>query len=55
MGSILWLIAIILVVLWALGVFTVHVGGLVNLLLVVVLVIIIINLVRMMSERRGRS
>ena len=55
MGSLLWLIVIALVVLWALGAFVVNVGGLVNLLLIVVLVLVIINLIRMMSGRRGHS
>ncbi len=52
MGSLLWLIAIVLVVLWLLGAFVVNVGGLINLLLIVVVVLVIINLIRMMSGRR---
>lgn len=52
MGSILWLVAIVLVVLWLLGAFVVNVGGLINLLLIVVVVLVIINLIRMMSGRR---
>ena len=52
MGSLLWLIAIVLVVLWALGAFVVNASGLVHLLLIVVLVLVIINLIRMMGGRR---
>ncbi|GEM_PF-2515447 len=65
MSSSLWLIAIALIVLWALGVFVVdwralgafveNIGGLVHLLLVVALVLVIIKLVRMMWRRRGHS
>lgn len=43
----LGIIAIILVVLWALGFFAFHVaGGLIHLLLVVALVVFVVNLVR---------
>lgn len=55
MGSLLWLVAIVLVVLWLLGAFVVNVGGLVNLLLIAVVVLVIINLIRMMSGRRRQS
>ena len=55
MSTLLWLITIVLVVLWALGVFVVDVGGLVNLLLVIALVLVIFNLIRMMGGRRGNS
>ena len=43
----LWTIAIILIVLWALGLFT-HVvgGGLIHLLLVIAILVIIVNFVR---------
>jgi Family of unknown function (DUF5670) len=42
----LWTIAIILIVLWALGL-GIHIGGgLVHLLLVVALIVIVVNLVR---------
>ncbi len=55
LSLLLWLIAIALVAIWALGAFVVNFGGLVHLLLIVVLVLVIINLVRMMGERRGHS
>jgi hypothetical protein len=48
----LYTIAIILLVLWALGFFAFHVGGgLIHLLIVIAIVMIVINLV---SGRRGR-
>ncbi len=49
MGTWLWLIAIVLVVLWALGAFVMDLGGQVHLLLVVALALVIVNLIR---ERR---
>ncbi len=55
MGSLLWLIAIGLVVFWALGAFAVNVGGLVHILLIVALVLVIFNLIRMMGGRRQHS
>lgn len=43
----LWTIIVILLVLWALGFFAVHVGGgLIHLLLVIALVVFIVQLVR---------
>ena len=46
----LWTIVIILVVLWALGLFTHVAGGLIHVLLVVAIIVIVLNLVR-----RGRA
>ena len=46
----LWTLAIILLILWALGVFVVHVGGgLIHLLLVIAIVVV---LVRVITGRR---
>ena len=42
----LWTIAIILIVLWALGLFTHVAGGLIHVLLVVAIIVIIVSLVR---------
>ena len=43
----LWTIAVILVVLWILGLVTAHVfGGLLHLLLVVALIVVVVNLVQ---------
>ena len=46
----LWTIAIVLIVLWALGLLTHVAGGLIHLLLVVAVIMIVLNLVR-----RGRG
>jgi hypothetical protein len=42
----LWTIAIILIVLWALGLFTHVAGGLIHLLLVIAIIVIVVNLIR---------
>jgi hypothetical protein len=42
----LWTIAIILIVLWALGLFTHVAGGLIHVLLVIAIIVIVLNLVR---------
>ena len=42
----LWTIAIVLIVLWALGLFTHVAGGLIHLLLVIAIVVIVVNLIR---------
>jgi hypothetical protein len=47
----LWTIAIVLIVLWALGLLTHVAGGLIHLLLVVAVIVIVLNLVR--SRRAG--
>jgi uncharacterized protein DUF5670 len=40
----LWTILVVLLILWALGAFAFHVGGLIHLLLVVAVVVLVINL-----------
>ena len=45
-GAMLRTIVVILVVLWALGLFTHVAGGLIHLLLVIAVVLIIVNLIR---------
>jgi hypothetical protein len=42
----LWTIAVVLVVLWALGFFTHVAGGLIHVLLVIAVIMIVLNLVR---------
>jgi hypothetical protein len=42
----LWTIAVVLIVLWALGLFAHVAGGLIHLLLVVAVIVIVLNLVR---------
>lgn len=51
MGNILYIIAVILVIGWLLGMFAFHVtGGLIHALLVIAVILIIVNLV---GGRRG--
>jgi hypothetical protein len=42
----LWTIAVILIVLWALGLITHVAGGLIHLLLVIAIIVIVFNLIR---------
>ncbi len=43
----LWTIVLILVILWALGFFAVHIGGgLIHLLLVIALIVIVVRLIQ---------
>ena len=45
MGNLLWLIIVILIILWLVGAFAVHVGGsLIHILLVVALILVIYRL-----------
>jgi len=40
-----WTIAIILLILWLLGLFTFHVGGLIHVLLIIALIVIVWRLI----------
>jgi Family of unknown function (DUF5670) len=42
----LWTIVLILVILWALGFFVVHIGSLIHLLLVIALIVIVVRLIQ---------
>jgi len=46
MSAMLWTIVVILVVLWALGLFTHVAGGLIHLLLVIAVILFVVNLIR---------
>jgi len=46
MGNLLYLIAVIMIIGWALGFFTYHVGGLIHLLLVIALIAIILRVIK---------
>jgi len=52
MLNILWIIGIILLVGWLLGLFAFHAGGLINILVVVALVLFIIWLVQRVRIRK---
>jgi hypothetical protein len=45
MGSLLYLIAVILIIGWLLGFFAFHVGGLIHILLVVAIIAILLRLI----------
>jgi hypothetical protein len=52
MVSILWLVAVVLIVLWLLGFFAVHIGGdLIHILIVLAVIAILYNL--FIGRRRG--
>jgi hypothetical protein len=44
MASLLWFIVVVLIVLWALGVFVAHAGNILYVLLVIALALVIYNL-----------
>jgi hypothetical protein len=46
MNSLLYIVAVILVIGWALGVFVYSVGGLIHVLLVIAIIAIILGLIR---------
>jgi len=52
MLDILWVIGLILLIAWLLGLFAFHAGGLINILVVVALILVIIWLVQRVRIRR---
>ncbi len=52
MGSILWLITVLLVVLWLLG-YAVNIGAWINFLLVVAVILLVVSLVSTILRRPG--
>lgn len=52
MLHLLWIIAVVILVLWFLGLVVGHLGGLINLLVVVALILVIIWLVQRVRTRR---
>lgn len=46
MGSLLYVIAVILVLAWAIGFFGYHAGGIIHVLLVIAIVAVLLNLIR---------
>jgi hypothetical protein len=51
MGGIIWGVAVVLFVLWALGFFVAHLGSVIHLLLVLAVVAIIYNLITSRGTR----
>lgn len=45
MGNLLYLIAVILVIGWAVGFFAFHVGGIIHILLVIALIAVILRII----------
>ncbi len=46
MGNLLYIIAVVLVIIWALGYFSMHAGGLIHILLVIAVIAILFRLIR---------
>ncbi|MBK6391994.1 MAG: lmo0937 family membrane protein [Saprospiraceae bacterium] len=46
MGNLLYLIAVILIIAWAIGFLGYHAGGLVHLLLVIAVIVILLRIIR---------
>ncbi|MBI5539443.1 MAG: lmo0937 family membrane protein [Bacteroidia bacterium] len=46
MGNILYLIAVILVIIWAIGFFGYNVGGIIHVLLVIALISVILRIIK---------
>lgn len=49
MGNLLYVIAVILVIAWAVGFLGYHAGGLIHILLVIAIISILLNLIRRTS------
>ncbi len=50
MGNLLYLIAVILIIAWAIGFVGFHAGGLIHLLLVIALIAIILKVIRRAAD-----
>lgn len=50
MGNLLYLIAVILVIAWAIGFLGFHAGGLIHLLLVIALIAIVLKVIRRAAD-----
>ncbi|MBL7891651.1 MAG: lmo0937 family membrane protein [Bacteroidia bacterium] len=46
MGNLLYIIAVILIIGWAIGLFAFHAGGLIHILLVIALISIVLRVIR---------
>jgi hypothetical protein len=51
MGGLLWGVVLLLVVLWALGFFVVHIGSIIHFLLVLAVIALIFNLITSSRSR----
>ena len=50
MGNLLYVIAVILVIAWAIGFFGYHAGGIIHILLVIAIIAVILNVIRGSAE-----
>jgi hypothetical protein len=46
MGNLLYIIAVILVIIWAIGFFGYHAGGIIHVLLVIAIVVFLLKVIR---------
>lgn len=46
MGNLLYIIAVILIIGWALGFFAFHVGGIIHVLLVIAIIVILLRIIQ---------
>ncbi|HVV06375.1 MAG TPA: lmo0937 family membrane protein [Puia sp.] len=46
MGYLLYIIAVILVIAWAIGLFAYHAGGIIHVLLVIAIIVFLLRLIR---------
>ena len=49
----LWIIAVVLLILWAVGYFIVHIGDIIHALVVIAVVLVLANVVRGIGSRRA--
>ena len=50
---VLWIIAVVLLILWAVGYFIVHIGDIIHALVVIAVVLVLANVVRGIGSRRA--
>jgi hypothetical protein len=46
MGNVLYVVAVVLIIGWALGFFAFHAGGIIHVLLVIAVIAIVLNLIK---------
>jgi tryptophan-rich sensory protein len=50
MGNILYLVAVILIIAWAVGFFGMHAGGIIHILLVIALIAVLLKVIRRAAD-----
>jgi tryptophan-rich sensory protein len=50
MGNLLYLIAVILIIAWAIGFFGMHAGGIIHILLVIALIAVLLKVIRRAAD-----